>query len=360
MKKCSFCGTEFEGNFCPNCGEKWQEVLVCTHCGANIVSGAKFCTECGSPIYPDMSDTNQSTKDPLIKTLIRRIAQFLPDLLLLLFSLASFLFYLAPVAVMPGGEFLGEKIPSQSYGNLYQFIKLNGEIFVPFLILIIITAFSAVFSAICLFSSKKRLFCSVIRYFLYLFFIIFASVMIITVKKTDEGSGLIQAGSCFILILVFAILFCAISLVIEPFKEKNYKPASLCLTISKSDSEIISAYAYAERKDLYSVKIGNGIKRIEREAFRDCIELCSVSVGADMTVIEDNAFLGCVSLRQINFPVSLREIGWYALCNCINLEKIIYSGTQEQWEHLSKGDMWDDKSGEYIIVCNDGVLQKRR
>ena len=370
MNKCRICGTEFEGNFCPNCGKRWQDTLVCVHCGAKIVDGAKYCTECGSPIDLGLSapsaessigqSMDQSDEESAVKIFLRKAARFVPDLLLLLLSLAAFLFYLAPVAVMPGGEFFGEKIPSQSYGNVYNFIKTNGEILAPCLVLLIITAISAVFSAVCLFSSKRRLVCIVIRYLFYLFFAVVAIIVIITVNNTDGGKGLIKPGSCFILILVFAILFCAISLALEPFREKNRPFASVDLTISKSDSEKIAARAYAERTDLYSVKIDKGIKRIGREAFCNCPGLCFISVGADVSMIEDNAFFGCVALKQIDFPVSLRQIGWYALCNCINLEKIVFHGTQEQWKHIYKGNMWDDETGEYIIVCNDGVLQKQR
>ncbi len=42
--KCAKCGTEYEGNFCPNCGAK--KGLVCTKCGAEYEGD--FCTNCGA------------------------------------------------------------------------------------------------------------------------------------------------------------------------------------------------------------------------------------------------------------------------------------------------------------------------
>lgn len=370
MNKCRTCGTEFDGNFCPNCGRKWQETLVCANCGAKIAPDVNFCPTCGTPVSlqspaPTASPTMnaaQPSEGMALKTVLQKAARFMPDLLLLLFSLAAFLFYCAPVAVMPGGELLGEKIPSESYGNLYQLIKpLDGNIFVPFLILPIVTAVSALFAAICLILSKKHYVFVVIRYLFWLFFIIFASVVIAKVNQTDEGMGLIKAGSCFILILVFSIVFAFISIILDPFRRKTSQQVSVSLTIVNADfSGKIAARAYADRTDLYSVKINKGIKRIGREAFRDCLKLNYVSVGSDVVMIEDNVFLGCVSLIQINFPASLKEIGWYALCNCINLEKIVFDGTQEQWEKVHKGNMWDEESGQYIVVCKDGVLQKQR
>ncbi len=47
MHKCPKCGTEFSGNFCPECGEKWQEEKTCPQCGAKLSGGVRFCNECG-------------------------------------------------------------------------------------------------------------------------------------------------------------------------------------------------------------------------------------------------------------------------------------------------------------------------
>lgn len=48
MNKCSKCGTEFEGKFCPECGTKYEATKICSVCGAQQKAAAKFCTECGS------------------------------------------------------------------------------------------------------------------------------------------------------------------------------------------------------------------------------------------------------------------------------------------------------------------------
>ena len=47
MNKCSKCGTEFEGNCCPECGTWASGEKSCPRCGAKIKAEAKFCTECG-------------------------------------------------------------------------------------------------------------------------------------------------------------------------------------------------------------------------------------------------------------------------------------------------------------------------
>jgi DNA-directed RNA polymerase subunit RPC12/RpoP len=67
--KCSKCGTEFSGNFCPNCGTPvseiskpqtqpyspkttanpfWDKMVVCKTCGKQIAKTAQRCPYCGA------------------------------------------------------------------------------------------------------------------------------------------------------------------------------------------------------------------------------------------------------------------------------------------------------------------------
>ena len=49
--KCPKCGTESDGNFCPNCGSPLAAVTTtkkCPKCGHDVTG--KFCPECGTPI----------------------------------------------------------------------------------------------------------------------------------------------------------------------------------------------------------------------------------------------------------------------------------------------------------------------
>ena len=49
-KKCISCGAELisDAKFCPECGTKIDR--ICRKCGTKLVSGAKFCLECGNKI----------------------------------------------------------------------------------------------------------------------------------------------------------------------------------------------------------------------------------------------------------------------------------------------------------------------
>ena len=47
MNKCSNCGKDFEGRFCPECGTKVDAPTFCKKCGTPMKEGASFCTKCG-------------------------------------------------------------------------------------------------------------------------------------------------------------------------------------------------------------------------------------------------------------------------------------------------------------------------
>ena len=45
MVKCKDCGTEYEGEFCPECGLPAER--ICPQCGKKGESAARFCNVCG-------------------------------------------------------------------------------------------------------------------------------------------------------------------------------------------------------------------------------------------------------------------------------------------------------------------------
>ncbi|MDE6558210.1 MAG: DUF898 family protein [Clostridia bacterium] len=49
MKKCTKCGAEFEGNFCPACGAQYEEPAkkYCPKCGKQAEANQRFCDACG-------------------------------------------------------------------------------------------------------------------------------------------------------------------------------------------------------------------------------------------------------------------------------------------------------------------------
>ena len=98
---------------------------------------------------------------------------------------------------------------------------------------------------------------------------------------------------------------------------------------------------------LESVIIGDGLTRIVDSMFLGCYKLSSVSIPDSVTSIGDQAFEDCRQLESILIPGSVAVIGWGAFFYCENLKEIIFSGTQEQWNAIEKGEFWDGNGIDY-------------
>ncbi len=62
MKKCSKCGKEFEGNYCPYCGTK---AIYCSNCGVPMEEGQKFCKQCGVRVSESVEVVYQDEDDAM-------------------------------------------------------------------------------------------------------------------------------------------------------------------------------------------------------------------------------------------------------------------------------------------------------
>ena len=58
------------------------------------------------------------------------------------------------------------------------------------------------------------------------------------------------------------------------------------------------------------------------------------------------------NLFSIEIPNSVTEIGSYAFSGCTNLKNIYYTGTQEEWDKITKNSSWDYATGDYTITYN--------
>ena len=68
------------------------------------------------------------------------------------------------------------------------------------------------------------------------------------------------------------------------------------------------------------------------------------SINYNMTKIGDNLFAGNSVLTKVIIPLLLEEIE--------------YSGTMEDWTNITKGSGWNSQTGDYIIKCSDGTINK--
>lgn len=81
--------------------------------------------------------------------------------------------------------------------------------------------------------------------------------------------------------------------------------------------------AFKSRKNLTSVNISEGVKRIGSYAFSGCSNLASISIPESVTSIEYGTFNNCTSLTSFVVPDGVTSIGGYAFFGCEKLSSII-------------------------------------
>ena len=126
------------------------------------------------------------------------------------------------------------------------------------------------------------------------------------------------------------------------------------------DTKVIYGGAFGGCASLTSIEIPDSVTSIGYEAFSNCYSLTSIEIPDSVTSIGGYAFYGCSSLTSIEIPDSVTSIGVYAFYNCSSLTSITYTGTMEQWNAISKkGSSWNLWTGNYVIHCTDGDIQKQ-
>ena len=170
--------------------------------------------------------------------------------------------------------------------------------------------------------------------------------------------------------------------------------------------QFIDSWAFYGCSSLTDVLIPDGVTHIGAFAFEDCTNLVSVTLPRSLTTIGNCAFMNCTLLKNITIPEeiqsliidgyafskcnslieivfpenvtkiteaickdcshlekvsissSVTSIGEQAFYGCSVLNQIIFDGTVEQWQATQKGDGWDWDTGNYVVVCSNGLLQK--
>ena len=92
---------------------------------------------------------------------------------------------------------------------------------------------------------------------------------------------------------------------------------------------------------LTSITIPEGVTSIGNYAFQNCSSLTSITIPNSVTSIGSSAFQNCTSLTSITIPEGVTSIGDSAFNGCSGLKTINYTGTEEQWNAISKGKNWN-------------------
>ena len=72
--------------------------------------------------------------------------------------------------------------------------------------------------------------------------------------------------------------------------------------------------------------------------------------------IGEASFMGFENLTEIYIPKSVKKIGSGAFTDCYNLTSIIFIGTIEEWDNITKGYNWNNQVPTTYVQCSDGQV----
>ena len=121
----------------------------------------------------------------------------------------------------------------------------------------------------------------------------------------------------------------------------------------------ISSNSFNGRKGLTSIAIPDGVTYIGSSAFYGCSDLTSIVIPDSVTTVRESAFSQCKNLSSVTIPVGVTWFGLWTFKDCENLTKIEYLGTKAQWNAMHRRPDWDQYTGDYIVYCTDGKIDKQ-
>ena len=96
--------------------------------------------------------------------------------------------------------------------------------------------------------------------------------------------------------------------------------------------------------------IPSSVTSIGFDAFYNCDSLTTITIPEGVTSIGYNAFENCSGLTSITISSSVTSIGNSAFLGCSGLTTINYTGTQTQWNAISKASSWDNNTPSNKVI----------
>lgn len=112
---------------------------------------------------------------------------------------------------------------------------------------------------------------------------------------------------------------------------------SLESIVIPSTVEDIGNWAFKDCKSLKTVRFsGDSLDYIGRGIFKNCESLENITIPGNARCISSLTFDSCKSLKNISLPNTVTEIDTSAFWGCNSLENIYYSGSEEEWNNITK------------------------
>ncbi len=80
--------------------------------------------------------------------------------------------------------------------------------------------------------------------------------------------------------------------------------------------------------------------------------ITNVVVADGVTSIGDNAFAACENLKEVEIPETVTTIGDNVFAGCEALETVTYTGTEEQWAEITRGEGNETLEDAEVVIRN--------
>ena len=102
--------------------------------------------------------------------------------------------------------------------------------------------------------------------------------------------------------------------------------------------------------------VSNKITSIGTFAFESNDYLTSVVMYNGIKTIEPSAFKAMAVLEKVEIPSTVTSIGAEAFADCNELKAIIFKGTTDQWNAITKGNNWNANVPATEVICTNGTI----
>lgn len=117
----------------------------------------------------------------------------------------------------------------------------------------------------------------------------------------------------------------------------------------------IGEYAFHQCTSLKEIDIPDNVNYVADAAFRFCTSLQKVKLSETLPIINPSTFENCSSLHSIYISKNTTMIMVAAFENCNSLTDIYYSGSEDEWSHISGIDTGDYQHNTDDIFANANI-----